>query len=106
MKIKKEDEKKVYLPICKICGDILLVEIKPLKEEISFFCENEQASKNISFLQFEKEYLKNINSLKNEKNNLNNLPKYLYDEKIKNYNNILKYFYENEKWLNHNYNIS
>ena len=77
-----------------------------MKEEISFFCENDKASKNISFLQFEKEYLKDINSLNYEKNNLNNLPKYIYDEKIKNYNNILKYFYENEKCLNHNYIIS
>ena len=101
-KIREEPNKNVFLPLCSRCGDILNISIDPMTFEVSYNCSNEDLSKIASYSHFEKKYMKSINSLKDELKNSTALPKYLFDEKEKNYNNILKYFYEFEKCKEHN----
>jgi len=102
MKQEKDLNKNIFLPLCKLCGNILNIKINPITFEINYYCENEDFSKCESYTKFEKNYIKNLSSLTDEIKNNKNMPKY----KANNYNNILKLFSEAEICKEHEYNIS
>ena len=106
MNDKKIQNSNIYLPICKRCGEVLKIELNPLKFNIIYTCGNEGLTKHISYKEFDKKYMKDINSLNSELKNGNNSPNCIQDEKEKNYKNIVKYIEHNEVCQKHTYCIS
>ena len=107
MKSKEKDKNNIYyIPVCKRCGDILDIRIKPFTFEINYYCENEELFKTTSIEKFTKKNMKNVNTLMKELHEEKNLPKYLYDEKENNYTKITKYFNSKQICEDHGHDIS